>query len=238
MRRRPVSRKNAAEDRRLSETVCEAVIFDMDGVIIDSEENWERARLAVVAEFGGTYRPRMAQDLMGMSPPEWAVYLRDRVGIPLSAERIQTEVVRQLVADYERDRPFFPGAIDAVRGLSARWPIGIASSSGRDLIDLVVRLAGLGEAVAVTVSAAEAGRGKPAPDVYLRAAELLKVDPRACAAVEDSSNGIRAGKNAGMRVIAIPTAAFPAAPDALALADAVLSSIVALTPAAVEAAFD
>jgi len=218
-------------------TVCEAVIFDMDGIIIDSEENWERARLAVVAEFGGNYHPRMAQDLMGMSPPEWSVYLRDRVGIPLSAERIRAEVVRQLVADYERDRPFFPGAIDAVRGLSKRWPIGIASSSGRDLIDLVVRLADLGDAVAVTVSAVEAGRGKPAPDVYLRAAELLGTEPRACAAVEDSSNGIRAGKNAGMRVIAIPTAAFPAAPDALALADTVLNSIVELTPAAVEAAF-
>jgi HAD superfamily hydrolase (TIGR01509 family) len=218
-------------------TVCEAVIFDMDGVIIDSEENWERARLAVVAEFGGNYHPSMAQDLMGMSPPEWSVYLRDRVGIPLSAERIRAEVVRQLIADYERDRPFFPGAIDAVRALSERWPIGIASSSGRDLIDLVVRLASLGDAVAVTVSAAEAGRGKPAPDVYLRAAELLGAEPRACAAVEDSSNGIRAGKNAGMRVIAIPTAAFPAAPDALALADRVLRSIVELTPAAVEAAF-
>lgn len=218
-------------------TVCEAVIFDMDGIIIDSEENWERARLAVVAEFGGNYHPRMARDLMGMSPPEWSVYLRDRVGIPLSAERIRAEVVRQLVADYERDRPFFPGAIDAVRGLSKRWPIGIASSSGRDLIDLVVRLADLGDAVAVTVSAVEAGRGKPAPDVYLRAAELLGTEPRACAAVEDSSNGIRAGKNAGMRVIAIPTAAFPAAPDALALADTVLTSIGELTPAAVEAAF-
>jgi HAD superfamily hydrolase (TIGR01509 family) len=218
-------------------TVCKAVIFDMDGIIIDSEENWERARLAVVAQFGGTYRPAMAQDLMGMSPPEWAVYLRDHVGIPLSAEDIQREVIRQLVADYERDRPFFPGAIDAVRAVSKRWPVAIASSSGRDLIDLVVTLAGLGDAIAVSVSAAEAGRGKPAPDVYLRAAELLGARPRACAAVEDSSNGIRAGKNAGMRVIAIPTAAFPAAPDALALADAVLSSIVDLTPAAIEAAF-
>jgi HAD superfamily hydrolase (TIGR01509 family) len=218
-------------------TVCEAVIFDMDGVIIDSEENWERARLAVVAEFGGNYDPVMAQDLMGMSPPEWSRYLRDRVGIPLSAEGIEREVVRQLVADFERDRPFFPGAVESIRALSRRWPIAIASSSGRDLIDLVVRLAGLSDLITVTVSAAEAGRGKPAPDVYLRAAELLRAAPRGCAAVEDSSNGIRAGKNAGMRVIAIPTAAFPAAPDALAQADVVLRSIVDLTPEVIEAAF-
>jgi HAD superfamily hydrolase (TIGR01509 family) len=216
---------------------CQAVIFDMDGVIIDSEENWERARLAVVAEFGGTYHAGAAQDLMGMSPPEWSRYLRDRIGIPLSAEAIQREVVRRLSADYNRDRPFFPGAIDAVRALAARWPVGIASSSGRDLIDLVVELAGLGDAVAVTVSAAEAGRGKPAPDVYLKAAALLKAAPAACAAIEDSSNGIRAGKNAGMRVVAIPTAAFPAAPAALALADRVLHSIADLTPAAIEGLF-
>ncbi|MGD0472302.1 MAG: HAD family phosphatase [Candidatus Velthaea sp.] len=221
----------------MSVSACAAVIFDMDGVIIDSEENWERARLAVVAQFGGTYHPVMAQDLMGMSPPEWSVYLRDRVGIPLSAEAIRREVTRQLEADYERDQPFFPGAVDAVRAVSRRWPVAIASSSGRELIDLVVRLAGLGDAVTVSVSAAEAGRGKPAPDVYLRAAELLGASPPACAAVEDSSNGIRAGKNAGMRVIAIPTAAFPAAPEALALADAVLPSIRDLTPAAIEAAF-
>jgi HAD superfamily hydrolase (TIGR01509 family) len=237
MPNRAASRTTAAEDRRLPGALCEAVIFDMDGVIIDSEENWERARVAVVGEFGGTYRPEMAQDLMGMSPPEWSRYLRDRVGIPLTTAEIQREVVRQLVADYERDRPFFPGAIDAVRALSKRWPIGIASSSGRELIDLVVRLAGLGDAVSVAVSAAEAGRGKPAPDVYLRAAELLRAAPGACVAVEDSSNGIRAGKNAGMRVIAIPTAAFPAAPDALASADAVLPSIVELTPAAIELLF-
>ncbi len=208
-----------------------AVIFDMDGVIIDSEEHWDRARLAVVAEFGGHYGSGVAADVMGMSPPEWARYLHDTVGIPLEPAIIEREVVRHLRADYERERPFFPGAIEAVRAISRRWPTGLASSSGRDLIDLVVALAGLGDAFRVTVSGAEVRRGKPAPDVYLKAAELLGADPRACVAVEDSSNGIRAGKNAGMRVIAIPTLAFPPAADALALADLTLQAIVELTPA-------
>jgi HAD superfamily hydrolase (TIGR01509 family) len=221
----------------LSLNVCEAVIFDMDGVIIDSERNWESARLAVVAEFGGTYHPGVAQDVMGMSPPEWARYLHDRIGIPLSVETIQAEVVRQLVADYERDRPFYPGAIAAVRAVSQRWPTGLASSSGRDLIDLVVGLAGLRDAFAATVSGAEVGHGKPAPDVYLEAAKLLGADPRACVAIEDSANGIRAGKNAGMRVIAVPNAEFPPEPEAVALADIVLQRIADLTPAVIDGAF-
>ncbi len=203
----------------------------MDGVIIDSEPNWEGARLAVVARYGGVYHGGVANAVMGMSPPEWSRYLRANVGIPLSAEAIERAVVRQLAADYERDRPFFPGAIEVVRAVSARWPTAIASSSGRELIDLVVRLAGLGDALTVTVSGAEVARGKPAPDVYLRAAELLGADPHGCVAVEDSANGIRAAKNAGMRVIAVPNVEFPPAADAVALADAVVERIAELQPA-------
>lgn len=214
-----------------------AVIFDMDGIIINSEESWEAARLAVVAQFGGDYHPSMVRDLMGMTPPEWSRYLHDRVGIPLSPARIEAEIMRHMVPALRRDRPFFPGAIDAVRALSARWPTGLASSSGRDLIDLVVGLADLRDAFAVTLSAAESGRGKPAPDVYLRAAALLDADPRGCVAIEDSTNGIHAGKNAGMRVIAIPTTDFPPAADALVLADAVLDNIRELTPAFIEGLF-
>jgi HAD superfamily hydrolase (TIGR01509 family) len=213
---------------------CAAVIFDMDGTIIDSEPHWDRARLAVVAQFGGTYHADVAHDVMGMSPPEWSRYLHDRVGVPLSPARIEREVVSQLVAAYAAEAPFIAGALDAVRAIAARWPTAIASSSGRDLIDLVVSLAGLGDVFACTVSGAEVARGKPAPDVYLRAAELLGVDPAACVAIEDSSNGIRAGKNAGMRVIAIPDPAFPVAADALARADLVLERIADLTPAVVD----
>jgi HAD superfamily hydrolase (TIGR01509 family) len=206
----------------------------MDGVIIDSEAYWERARVAVVREFGGTYHPNVPDDVMGMSPPEWSRYLRDRIGIPLEPERIEREVVRYLVADYTRERPFFDGAIDVVRAVSARWPTAIASSSGRQLIDLVVSLAGLSTAFTATVSGAEVARGKPAPDVYLKAAELLGVVPQRCVAIEDSGNGIRAAKSAGMRVIALPHPDFPLAADVLELADRVLPRIAALTPALIE----
>jgi HAD superfamily hydrolase (TIGR01509 family) len=218
-------------------SLCAAVIFDMDGVIIDSELNWDRARIAVVAEYGGSYHAGVAADVMGMTPPEWAQYLHDRVGIPLPPADIERAVVRQLAADYERDRPFYPGAIDVVRAVGTRWPAGIASSSGRELIDLVVGLAGLTDVLRVTVSGAEAGRGKPAPDVYLRAAELLGADPRACAAIEDSGNGIRSAKAAGMRVIAVPNAEFPPPAEAVALADVVIGRIGELTPAIVEGLF-
>ncbi len=207
-----------------------AVVFDMDGIIIDSEEHWQRARLALVAEFGGTYHAGVEADVMGMSPPEWAHYLRANVGVPLPEARIMVEVGTRLAAEYRRERPFFPGAIDCVRAIAARWPTGLASASGRDLIDLVVELAGLRDVFVVTVSGAEVGRGKPAPDVYLAALERLGAQPRQSVAIEDSSNGIRAGKNAGMRVVAIPNPVFPPSADALALADRVLPRIAELTP--------
>lgn len=217
--------------------ICQAVIFDMDGIIIDSEENWERARLAVVREFGGTYHAGVPADVMGMSPPEWSHYLRERIGIPLTAPQIVHEVSKQLADDYRRYRPFFPGAIDAVRAIGERWPTAIASASGRDLIDLVVSLGGLQDALTVTVSGAEVAHGKPAPDVYLKAAELLGVRPERCVAIEDSSNGIRSANNAGMRIISVPNQAFPPAADAVALADVILARIGDLTPAVVDAAF-
>ena len=208
----------------------------MDGIIVDSERSWEAARLAVVAEFGGTYHPAMVRDLMGMTPPEWSRYLHDRVGIPLSPARIEVEIVRRMVAALKRDRPFFPGAIEAVRAVGARWPTGLASSSGRDIIDLVVGLADLREVFTVTVSAAETGRGKPAPDVYLRAATLLGVDPRACVAIEDSASGIRSARDAGMRTIALLDPAYGIDRAERSTADATIASLVELTPELVRAA--
>lgn len=216
---------------------CEAVVFDMDGIIIDSEPYWERARLAVVAKFGGTYHAGVAADVMGMSPPEWAHYLRTRIGVPLSEPQIIVAIVERLADAYRCDRPFFPGAIAAVRAIGARWPTGLASATGRDLIDLVVSLAGLHDVLRVTVSGAEVAHGKPAPDVYLRALEKLGAAPGRSVAIEDSSNGIRAGKNAGMRVVAVPNAEFPPTAQAVALADIVLPRIADVTPAIIAGLF-
>jgi HAD superfamily hydrolase (TIGR01509 family) len=135
---------------------------------------------------------------------------------------------------YREELPLLPGALEAVEALAARWPLGLASSSNRELIDLVLRVSALERWFAATVSSEEVPRGKPAPDVYLEAARRLGVRAESCAAVEDSENGILSAKAAGMRVLAIPNPEYPPAEDALAAADLVLPSVADLTPDAVE----
>jgi HAD superfamily hydrolase (TIGR01509 family) len=205
-----------------------AVIFDLDGVLVDSETAWDEARRELVQSSGGTWRPEATRAMMGMSSVEWSRYLRDELGVPMAPDEISAAVVARLEARYREHLPLFPGAVEAVGRLAGRWRLGLASSANRPIIDLVLRESGLAERFAATVSSEEVPRGKPAPDVYLEAARRLGVDPAACAAVEDSSNGLRAAAAAGMRVIAIPNQAFPPDADALALADAVLPSIAAL----------
>jgi len=211
--------------------VIQAVVFDLDGVLLDSEPLWERARRRFVTAHGGTYTDRATRDIMGMSAPEWAQYLRTRLGVRLDESAINAGVVGLVAAAYEERLPLYPGAVEAVRRMGARVPLGLASSSNRSLIDLVLERAGLRDAFAVTVSSEEVERGKPAPDVYLRAASLLAVEPAACGAVEDSTNGIRAAKAAGYFVAAIPNSDYPPAPDVLGLADAVVPAVAALEPA-------
>jgi HAD superfamily hydrolase (TIGR01509 family) len=165
-----------------------------------------------------------------MSAPEWSAYLRDELRVDRDPDEIDADVVRRLLAGYEERLPLLEGAREAVERLAARWPLGLASSSNRELIDLVLELAGLGRFFQVTVSSEEVARGKPAPDVYLETARRLGVDPDRCAAVEDSENGILAAKAAGMRVVAIPNPVYPPHDEALAAADVTLSSVADLTP--------
>ncbi len=210
-----------------------AVIFDLDGVLIDSEAIWEGARRRFVAEHGGTYAQNATREIMGMSAPEWSHYIATKLGVNLPDRVIDDGVVALVEAEYRRALPLVPGAREVVRSLAARLPLALASSSNRSLIDLVLDVAGLTPCFAATVSAEEVGRGKPAPDVYLRAAERLGVEPRACAAIEDSGNGILSAKAAGMFVVALPNRAFPPVPEALERADAIVESL-----AAVEAALE
>ncbi len=210
--------------------MSDAVIFDLDGVLIDSEPVWERARRDFVREHGGRYSERATREIMGMSAPEWAHYLRVELGVRSSEEAINDGIVALVAAAYRAALPLFPGAVAAVRRMSAAYPLAIASSSNRSLIDLVLELAGLTDLFAATVSSEEAGRGKPAPDVYLRAAHGLGVDPHRCGAVEDSTNGLRAAKAAGCFTVAIPNRAYPPSPEALALADAVVAELDDLNP--------
>ena len=215
-------------------SAIEAVVFDLDGVIVDSEHVWDEVRQRLAEERGGRWHDDASRDMMGMSSLEWSRYMRDVIGLTESPEEINAEVVRRLEAVYHEELPLLDGAVQAVEALGARWPLGLASSSNRELIDLVLREAGLKRWFAATVSSEEVPRGKPAPDVYLEAARRLGVAADRCAAIEDSENGIRSAEAAGMRVVAIPNQQYPPAEEALALADAVLPAVAALTPAAVE----
>jgi HAD superfamily hydrolase (TIGR01509 family) len=210
--------------------VIEAVVFDLDGVLLDSEQVWDAAREELARERGGRWHENAQRDMMGMSSREWSQYMHDVIGLPEPPEEISREVVRRLARLYREHLPVLPGAREAVERLAARWPLGLASSSNRELIDLALELLGVAHLFRATVSSEEVPRGKPAPDVYLEAARRLGVEPTHAAAVEDSANGIRAANAAGMRVIAIPNEHFPPDREALAQADLVLRSLDELTP--------
>jgi HAD superfamily hydrolase (TIGR01509 family) len=213
--------------------VIEAVIFDMDGLLLDTEQLWDEVREQLARERGGRWSDSAQRDMMGMSSPEWSRYMHEVVGLSDSPEEISAEVVRRIEERYRERLPLLAGAVEAVERLAERWRLGLASSSNRELIDLALDLGGLARLFAATVSSEEVPRGKPAPDVYLEAARRLGVDAAACAAVEDSHNGIRSAKAARMRVVAIPNPHFPPDDEALGLADVVLRSLDELTPASV-----
>jgi HAD superfamily hydrolase (TIGR01509 family) len=212
--------------------VIEAVVFDLDGILLDSEQLWDSARRDLVEQQGGEWRESATTDMLGMSSRQWPAYVHDELGVPMSPADISTAVVERVAEGYRRDLPLLPGAREAVARMGERWPLGLATSANREIIDLFLELAGLGDSFAVALSTEEVGEGhgKPAPDVYLEACRRLGVDPSRATAVEDSSNGLRAARAAGMRVIAVPNPHFPPEADALALADAKIGSLEGLTP--------
>jgi HAD superfamily hydrolase (TIGR01509 family) len=222
----------------LSRRRLEAVFFDLDGVLVDSERAWDAARRAVVEQAGRSWRDGATEATMGMSAPEWSRYLHDELGVPIAPVEISDRVVARLLAGYEQRLPLLPGAVGAVTRLAACWPLGLASSANRPVIDAVLNLSGLAGSFATTVSGDDVARGKPAPDIYLAAARQLGVDAVRSAAVEDSSNGLRAAAAAGMLVVAVPNEEFPPAADALALAASSVGSLEQLTPALLESLRD
>jgi HAD superfamily hydrolase (TIGR01509 family) len=209
--------------------VIEAVVFDLDGVLIQSEEVWDAVRERFTRERGGRYDEEIQRAMMGMSSTEWSRYLHDNAGIPDEPEEINAEVVRRMLGAYETELPLIDGAQDAVRRLAGEFRLAVASSSNRPLINAVLQAAELAPYFEATVSSEEVAHGKPAPDVYLEAARRLGVEPTRCAAVEDSHGGIRSAKAAGMRVIAIPNPSYPPDEESLAQADVTLDSLVGLT---------
>jgi HAD superfamily hydrolase (TIGR01509 family) len=203
-------------------------------VLIDSEQVWDGVREELARERGGRWHDCAQRDMMGMSAPEWSVYMHDVIGLAESPAEIDAEVVRRMAGRYREGLPLIDGAVDAVRRVAGRWPLGLASSSNRPLIELVLETAELSALFRVVVSSEEVAHGKPAPDVYLEGARRLGIEPGHAAAVEDSHNGILSARAAGMRVIAIPNPHFPPRAEALAAADVVLGSISELGPAVIE----
>jgi HAD superfamily hydrolase (TIGR01509 family) len=216
--------------------VIEAVVFDLDGLLLDTEQVWDEVREGLVRERGGRWHDRAQADMMGMSSTEWSRYLHEELGLAEPPEELNRIVVERMEERYRRQLPVVDGAVDAVRRLAARWPLGLASSSNRPLIDLALDLMGVAELFRATVSSEEVARGKPAPDVYLEAARRLEVRGENAVAVEDSASGIRSAKAAGMAVIAVANAHFPPPEEVLELADMRLESLAGLTPDAVESA--
>lgn len=209
--------------------MIDAVIFDMDGVIVDSEHVWDEVRQQLAQERGGRWHARAQADMMGMSSVEWSRYMHDVIGLAESPEEIDRAVVERMLARYRMELPLIDGAVAAVERLVADFRLAVASSANRPLIEAVLESAGLEHLFEITVSSEEVERGKPAPDVYLEAARRLGAPPVRCAAVEDSGSGLRAARAAGMRVVAIPNRRYPPPADALALADVTLESVAELT---------
>jgi HAD superfamily hydrolase (TIGR01509 family) len=218
--------------------LIQAVVFDLDGVLVNSEGVWDAARRSVVEESGGRWRDGATRAMMGMSAPEWSRYLRDELRVPLNPDEANDRVVARVLDRYRRDLPLLPGAVDAVRRLAERWPLGLASSANRPVIDGVLDAAGLAGCFRATVSGDEVARGKPAPDVYLEAARRLGVEAAESVAVEDSTNGLLAAIAAGMLVVALPNPEFPPEQEALSRAALIVHSLDELTPDAIFAAVD
>ena len=210
------------------------MVFDLDGLLLDSESAWDEGRRALVAEHGLPWPDGATRAMMGMSAPEWSAYVRDELGVPLEPPAISDSVVAHVLRGYDQRLPLLPGAEAAVARIAARWPVAVASSSNREVIDRVMAASGWGETFRVWVSSEEVPRGKPAPDVYLEALRRLGAEPGDAAGIEDSHNGILSARAAGLRVIAVPNREFPPGPEALGAADVVLESLDALVPGVVD----
>lgn len=208
-----------------------AIVFDMDGVLIDTEPIWEEVRREYIDEMRGRWLPDTQDRFMGMSTAEWSRYLsEDLLDGRRTPDEVAEDVISRMAARYADHLPLMPDAVASVRRLAASYTLGLASSSPRRLIDVVLDHMGVTDLFAATVSTEEVERGKPAPDGYLEAAARLGLDPGRCVAIEDSSNGLRAAHAAGMTVIAVPHPKYPPAADALAAVAYVADDLTQVTP--------
>jgi len=207
-----------------------AVIFDMDGLLVDSEPIWQQARVGFAREHGQGWTHADHLAVMGRNTEGWTTYMRDRLGLAMSLAEIEAEIVSRVAAIYRREIPFLPGAVELVEFCGRRWPLALASGSPSPLIEAVTAHPSIAGRLRVVISADEVPRGKPAPDVYLEAAARLGYDPTTCLCFEDSANGILAGHAAGLFVFAVPDPRFQPPPEVLAKAYRVLDRLDAFIP--------
>jgi HAD superfamily hydrolase (TIGR01509 family) len=210
------------------------VIFDLDGVLLDSESVWHEVRRDYVVSHGGRWTEDDQAAVMGDNSRQWARYITENCGVALSPDQVYEGVVAALRLSYAAHLPLHRGAVDAVRRLRGGYVMAVASSSPPEIIEFVLESAGLRADFRAVVSSDEVPRGKPEPDVYLEACRRVGRAPERSVAVEDSSNGIRAALAAGLRVIAIPNVAFPPSAEVLGSAHVVLRSVAELSPRVLE----
>ncbi len=213
----------------------QAVIFDMDGLLVDSEPMWDRARIEAFGADRLRWTPEDQMRVMGSSTISWARFIEERLGYEFTTDQIIERVVDRMVEGYRQHVPLMPGAREAVARMAGEFRLGLASGSPHRLIQAVLESEGWTSVFARVVSSDEVKAGKPAPDTYLEIARRMGLDPRAMAVVEDSANGILAGHSAGCKVITVPSAMMRPADDVLQKADLVLDSLHDLTPEAVRA---
>jgi HAD superfamily hydrolase (TIGR01509 family) len=209
-----------------------AVIFDLDGTLVDAEVWWNEIRADWAAQHGRDWTGADQAAVMGANSEGWGRIMRDRLDLDLPVPEIVDAIVAGVVERYRlRGAPRIDGAEEAVRRLAARaMPLAVASSAHRAVIDAALDALGIEALFNAVVTSDQVAHGKPAPDVYLLAARELGVDPEDCLVVEDSLNGVLAGRAAGMTVVLVPNAAVPPAPGAREAASMVLASLAELEP--------
>ena len=205
--------------------MIKAVIFDMDGLLIDSEPKWDEARADMAKRLDKSWGKKDHAAVMGVSTEEWATYMRDTWDLDMSLAEIVEEIVGRMRGYYREQIPFRKNAVEAVNLAAEHYRTALASGSERSLIDIVTTSEELDGKFEVVLSADQVERGKPHPDVYLETAKRLGVEPEQCVCLEDSQNGMLAGLNAGFKVIGIPDEDFPVDKEVLDKVDAVLESL-------------